>query len=82
MEITLYEARKSFTFAIFCLNNQELQILQAILVGSTVAGKYFSCMRDNDNWIRNCVMTDLLCDLAIRTVHGHTILILKTDMMG
>ena len=79
MTTTFHGTTKKFPVATFCLNIRELQILCVIPVGSTVAERSFSCIRHINNWLHNSILTDLLGDLAIIAVHGHTIIILKAD---
>ena len=68
------------TVAKFCMNTRELQILCVIPVGSTVAERSFSFTRPINSWLPNSILTNVLGDLAIKAVHGRTILILKTNM--
>ena len=46
-------------------NFTQYPMLCIFLVGSTVAEKSFSCIRQTNNWLRNSTLMDLLGDLAI-----------------
>ena len=81
MKITLHATTKWFTIASFCSDTHELvKILCAILIGSTVQERSFSCIWQINDWLSISLLKDQLGDFAITAVHSHTILILKTDI--
>ena len=80
MKIVLHVTTKRFPVVIHCSKIQELQILCVIPVGNMVAERSLSCIRQVDNWHRNSMLTDLLGDVTIIAVQGHTIFILKADI--
>ena len=57
-----------------------VKILCAILIGSTVKERSFSCIWQINDRLSISVLRDQLGDFAITAVHSHTILILKTDI--
>ena len=69
---------KRFTVTTFCPSTQELLILCVIPVQITVIEMSFPCIRLIDNWLR--VLTDLLGDLAIMSLHRDTIFVFKAHM--
>ena len=81
MKIALHATTKWFTIASFCSDTHELvKILCAILIGSTVQERSFSCIWQINDWLSISLLKDQLGDFAITAVHSHTILILKTDI--